>query len=64
MRESKEGLFCARGKTSCDVEDDECICEQCPIDKEYRLTAVLDLMEKTILKMSQFYCMRGPAGKR
>ncbi|KPJ89471.1 MAG: hypothetical protein AMS17_01770 [Spirochaetes bacterium DG_61] len=64
MRDSTEGLFCAKGKSDCDVEDDDCVCEQCPVDKEYKLTVVLDLMEKKILKMNQFYCMKGPAGKK
>ncbi len=58
----KEGLFCARGKTDSSVEEDECLCAQCQIDEEYKLTARLDLMERMILKLNQFYCSRGPAG--
>ncbi|MBM3705787.1 MAG: DUF2769 domain-containing protein [Actinobacteria bacterium] len=61
MSESKEGLFCATGKSGCEIEKQECICESCPIDREYQLTANLDLMEKMILKMNQFYCENGPA---
>jgi hypothetical protein len=57
-----EGLFCARGKSDCNIEEDECLCEQCPIDAEYKLTARFDLMEKKILKLNQFYCMKGAAG--
>lgn len=62
MGDKKEGLFCARWKSECEVEEDECLCEQCPIDAEYKLTARLDLMEKKILKLNQFYCMKGAAG--
>lgn len=61
MSDKKEGLFCAKGKSGCTVEKKECICESCPIDKEYNLTANLDLMEKMILKMNQFYCENGKA---
>lgn len=65
MKEKGEGLYCAKGKTDCKIDDeDECLCEQCPIDREYKLTTRLDLMEKMILKMNQFYCMKGPAGTR
>jgi len=63
MRERKEGLFCAKGETGCDIpEEDECVCARCPIDGQYKLTARLDLMEKKILKLNQFYCIKGPAG--
>ena len=58
----KEGFFCARGKTDSSVEEDECLCAQCQIDEEYKLTARLDLMERMILKLNQFYCSRGSAG--
>ena len=58
----KEGFFCARGKTDSSVEEDECLCAQCQIDEGYKLTARLDLMERMILKLNQFYCSRGPAG--
>jgi hypothetical protein len=44
------------------VDEEECLCTECEIDREYKLTARLDLMEKMILKMNQFYCSRGPAG--
>lgn len=64
MGDNQEGLFCARGNTSCEIEEDECLCVQCPIDKEYKLTLRLDLMEKMILKMNQFYCEKGPAGSK
>ncbi len=58
----EEGLFCARAKSESNVEEDECLCDQCQIDGEYKLTARLDLMERMILKLNQFYCSRGPAG--
>ena len=59
---NESGLFCARGKTDGSVEEDECLCDQCQVDEEYKLTARLDLMERMILKLNQFYCSRGAAG--
>jgi len=64
MKEKAEVLFCSKGKTDCEIEEDECICDECPVDKEYKLSARLDLMEKKILKMNQFYCTKGPAGMK
>jgi hypothetical protein len=61
MSESKEALFCAVGKSGCIIDKEECLCQSCPIDKEYLLTANLDLMEIMILKMNQFYCENGAA---
>ena len=61
IKGKKEGLFCATGKSNCVIKKRECMCESCPIDKEYNLTANLDLMEKMILKMHQFYCDNGKA---
>ncbi len=61
MRDSSESFFCSEGSSGCKIEQKECICENCPIDKDYNLTANLDLMEKMILKMNQFYCDNGPA---
>jgi hypothetical protein len=61
MTDAKEGLFCAIGKSGCPITQNECICPDCMIDKEFQLTANLDLMEKMILKMNQFYCENGPA---
>jgi hypothetical protein len=37
MKTGMEGLFCARGKTSCELERLGCICNQCPIQSEYLL---------------------------
>ena len=64
MKDKNEGLFCARGKSACEVEEEECDCVDCPVDTEYKLTARLDLMEKRILKMNRFYCMKGPVGTK
>ena len=64
MKENQEGLFCGRGSTKCEIEEQDCICNTCPVDQEYNLTGRLDLMEKTILKMNQFYCARGSADSR
>jgi hypothetical protein len=62
MGKGAEGLFCACGKSGCEVEEDECLCDGCPVDAEYKLTLRLDLMEKKILKLNRFYCARGKAG--
>lgn len=29
-------LFCARGKSDCDVERQGCICGECPVQSQYR----------------------------
>ena len=62
MKENGQILFCSTGKSDCRVEMKECICDGCPVDKEYHLTARLDLMERMILKKNKFYCKTGPAG--
>jgi hypothetical protein len=62
LKDVDGGLFCAQGKAEGNVEEDECLCDQCQIDDEYKLTGRLDLMERMILKLNQFYCSRGPAG--
>ena len=33
----EQGLFCARGKTDCELERLGCICGQCPVHSEYHL---------------------------
>jgi glucose/arabinose dehydrogenase len=38
MKERKHGLFCARDKTDCDFVRMGCICGECPIATNYRLT--------------------------
>jgi hypothetical protein len=37
MKEAMQGLFCARGKTNCALKRHGCICNQCPISREYQL---------------------------
>ena len=37
MKDKMEGLFCARGKSSCDIEKKGCICGQCPLFSEFGL---------------------------
>jgi len=33
-----EGLYCVAGKTSCDLLKKGCLCGDCPIWKEYKLS--------------------------
>lgn len=35
MKSGMEGLFCARGKSACELDRLGCICNQCPIQSEY-----------------------------
>jgi hypothetical protein len=37
MNKGMEGLFCARGKTDCDLKRQGCICPKCPVSREYQL---------------------------
>lgn len=37
MKQGMEGLYCARGKTDCDVKRQGCVCPQCPVAKDYQL---------------------------
>jgi hypothetical protein len=37
MKDKMEGLFCAKGKSSCDVTRNGCICGGCPLAVEYDL---------------------------
>jgi hypothetical protein len=37
MKQGMEGLYCARGKTDCDLKRQGCVCPKCPIAKEYQL---------------------------
>jgi len=37
MKSGMQGLFCARGKTDCELERRGCICSQCPISRAYQL---------------------------
>ena len=38
MKERMQGLFCARGKSDCELTRAGCICGECPISTEYRLS--------------------------
>jgi len=40
MKERSEGLFCARGKTSCQFERKGCICGECPVTSEFKLSGL------------------------
>ncbi len=40
MKEKKEGLFCARGKTTCEMTRVGCICGECPVQNDYRLSGM------------------------
>jgi hypothetical protein len=37
MKEGTEGLFCARGKSACEVTQKGCVCVACPISPEFGL---------------------------
>ena len=38
MDNDKDLLYCAKGKTSCEVEKRGCVCGACPITYKYNLT--------------------------
>ena len=48
IKGKNEKLFCAMGKTDCEIEKKGCLCLHCPIEIEYRLN-------------SFFYCDKGAA---
>jgi glucose/arabinose dehydrogenase len=50
MRNRNQHLFCARGKTECELERKGCLCGECPIESEYGLTDF-------------YYCTEGAAKK-
>ena len=50
MRNMNQRLFCAGGKTDCELEKKGCLCGECPIESEYSLT-------------SFYYCAEGAARK-
>jgi len=35
MRTNNEHLFCSRGNTECKLDEEGCICGECPVWKEY-----------------------------
>jgi hypothetical protein len=37
-KEKGETLYCARGKTSCELPDNGCICGMCPLWDKYNLS--------------------------
>ncbi len=37
MKEKMEGLFCAKGKSSCEVTQKGCVCAVCPLTPEFDL---------------------------
>jgi hypothetical protein len=37
MKDNMQGLFCAKGKSSCEFDKNGCICGSCPLASEYRL---------------------------
>ena len=37
MEEKKQKLFCASGKTECQLNKQGCICGECPISSEFQL---------------------------
>jgi hypothetical protein len=48
MKDKNEILYCARGKSGCDVQRKGCICGDCPLTAEYGLDKL-------------FYCIEGAA---
>lgn len=43
-----EGLYCAKGKSTCSLEEKGCICMSCPVYLENQLT-------------SGYFCLKGTA---
>lgn len=37
MTQKKEKLYCARGKTNCQLEQNGCLCGECPVASKYQL---------------------------
>jgi hypothetical protein len=37
MKDKSEGLYCARGKSSCKFEKKGCLCGACPVTSEFGL---------------------------
>jgi hypothetical protein len=48
MKDNMQGLFCARGKSSCDFSKNGCLCGECPVGTDYKLK-------------EYYYCEVGPA---
>jgi hypothetical protein len=47
-KEKTEILYCAKGKTACDLKEKGCICGACPVHEEYKLDGM-------------YFCFRGVA---
>jgi hypothetical protein len=47
-KEKKEILYCAQGKTTCELSKKGCLCGACPVHEEYNLTGA-------------YFCFRGAA---
>ena len=37
MKDKMHGLFCAKGKTDCELAKNGCICGACPVASEHKL---------------------------
>lgn len=37
MNDKNEGLYCARGESVCQFEENGCLCGSCPVASEFRL---------------------------
>lgn len=37
MKGKAEGLYCAKGKSACEITKNGCICGSCPVASEYNL---------------------------
>jgi hypothetical protein len=48
MKDKMEGLFCARGTSTCELNKQGCICGTCPLYAEFKLD-------------SMYYCESGAA---
>ncbi len=40
MEEAMQALFCARARTSCEITKAGCLCGECPVATEYRLSGL------------------------
>ena len=40
MKDKMEGLFCSRGKSTCELKELGCICNKCPLWSEYVLNVL------------------------
>ncbi len=45
-KEKKEGLYCSKGKSACDLNQITCLCGSCPVYEKYELEG-------------GYYCLRG-----